>query len=157
MKWANVGMKNDASRLAGPKVAKSLRFVKTAVKWSTANRAMPVPLLKPLSLWCFVMAAKQTNMGTLRLPCWDRFIKNSKWLIWFKNAFHMCVWVTQSCLTLSVPMDCSPPGSYVHGILQARIVEWVAISFSRGSSRPRDWIWVSCTAGRSFTVWATSF
>ena len=40
-------------------------------------------------------------------------------------------------------MDCSPPGSCVHGILQARILEWVAISFSRGSSWPRDWIWVS--------------
>ena len=46
--------------------------------------------------------------------------------------------VTQSCLTLCDPMDCSPPGSSVHGILQARILEWVAISYFRGSSRPRD-------------------
>ena len=46
--------------------------------------------------------------------------------------------VTQSCPTLCDPMDCSLPGSSVHGILQARILEWVAISFSRGSSRPRD-------------------
>ena len=45
-------------------------------------------------------------------------------------------------------MDCSPPGSSVHGILQARIQEWVAISFSRGSSRIWDRTWVSCTAGR---------
>ena len=45
---------------------------------------------------------------------------------------------TQSCLTLCDPMDCSPAGSSVHGILQARILEWVAISFSRGSSRPRN-------------------
>ena len=43
----------------------------------------------------------------------------------------------QSCLTLCNPMNCSPPGSSVHGILQARILEWVAISFSRGSSQPR--------------------
>ena len=42
-----------------------------------------------------------------------------------------------------------------HGILQARILAWVAISFSRGSSQPRDWTWVSCIAGRFFTVWAT--
>ena len=42
--------------------------------------------------------------------------------------------VIQSCLTLCDPMDCSPPGSSVHGIPQARILEWVAISFSRGSS-----------------------
>ena len=47
--------------------------------------------------------------------------------------------VTQSCLTLCDPVDCSPPGSSVHGILQARILEWVAISFSRGSFQPRDW------------------
>ena len=45
------------------------------------------------------------------------------------------VLAAQSCLTLRDPMDCSPPGSSVHGILQARILEWVAISFSRGSSR----------------------
>ena len=44
----------------------------------------------------------------------------------------------QSCLTLMDPMDCSPPGSSVYGILQARTVEWIAISFSRGSLQPRD-------------------
>ena len=52
--------------------------------------------------------------------------------------------VAQSCLTLCDPMDCSPPGSSVQGILQARTVEWVTISFSRGSSFPRDQTWVSC-------------
>ena len=51
----------------------------------------------------------------------------------FIISFHGCL-VTQLCLTLCDPMDCSPPGSSVHGILQARIVEWVAISSSRGSS-----------------------
>ena len=49
------------------------------------------------------------------------------------------------------PMDCSPPGSSVHGILQARILEWVAISFSRGSSQHRDQTWVLCIAGRFFS------
>ena len=63
--------------------------------------------------------------------------------------------VAQSCLTLCNPMDCSPPGSSVHGILQARILEWAANPFSRGSSRPRDWTCVSCIAGRFFTIWAT--
>ena len=53
------------------------------------------------------------------------------------------------------PMDCSPPGSSVHGIFQARVLEWVAFSSSRRSSQPRDWIWVSCFGGRRFTVWAT--
>ena len=47
------------------------------------------------------------------------------------------------------------PGSFVHGILQARILEWVTISSSRVSFQPRDWTWVSCTAGRLFTNWAT--
>ena len=62
--------------------------------------------------------------------------------------------VAQLCLTLCNPMDCSPPGSSVHEIFQARILEWVAIYFSRGSSQPRDRTWVSCTAGRFFTDWA---
>ena len=72
------------------------------------------------------------------------------------KAYHMmCVCeVAQSCLTLCAPMDCSPPGSSVHGILQARILEYAAISFSRGSSQPRDWTRVSCIVGRCFTVWA---
>jgi len=53
------------------------------------------------------------------------------------------------------PVDCSPPGSSVHGILQARILERVAISFSRGSSRPRDRTQVSHLAGRCFNLWTT--
>ena len=63
--------------------------------------------------------------------------------------------VAQSCPTLCDPMDCSLPGFSVHGIFQARILEWAAISFSRGSSRPRDQTQVSRTVGRHFTVWAT--
>ena len=62
---------------------------------------------------------------------------------------------SQLCLTLRNPMDCSPPGSSVHGIFQARVLEWVAVSFSRGSSQPRDWTWVSHIIGRCFTIWAT--
>ena len=62
--------------------------------------------------------------------------------------------VTQSCLPLWVPMDCSPPGSSVHGILQARILERTAIPF-RGPSWLRDRTRVSSIAGRFFTIWAT--
>ena len=58
-------------------------------------------------------------------------------------------------LTLCDPMDCSLPGSSVYGIFQARILEWVAISFSRRSSQPRDWNRVSRIVGRRFTTWAT--
>ena len=56
------------------------------------------------------------------------------------------VLVVQSYLTLCDPTDCSPSGSSVPGILQARILEWVAMPFSKGSSRPRDQTWVSCIA-----------
>ena len=68
---------------------------------------------------------------------------------------YMKVLVALSCATLCNPMDYSPPGSSVHGTLHARILEWVAISFSKGSSKPRDRTQVSCTAGRLFTIWAT--
>ena len=63
--------------------------------------------------------------------------------------------VAQSCPTLCDPMDCSRPGSSVHGIFQARILKWVAIPFSRESSQPRDRTWVSHIVGRCFTIWAT--
>ena len=84
--------------------------------------------------------------------------------LWFCR-FRASVWDdekflemnAQSCMTLCDPMDCSPPGSSVHGILQARILEWVAISFSRGSSLTRDRTQVSRVAGRLFTVWATIY
>ena len=63
--------------------------------------------------------------------------------------------VAQSCPTLCNPMGCSLPRSSIHGIFQARVLEWIAISFSRGSSRPRDRTRVSCIVGRRFTIWAT--
>ena len=63
--------------------------------------------------------------------------------------------VAQSCPTLCDPMDCSLPGSSVHGIFQARVLEWIAISFSSGSSRPRDGTQVSRIVDSRFTVWAT--
>ena len=78
----------------------------------------------------------------------------SKW----KDSLHS--WtkvkglVAQSCSTLCKPMDCSLPGSSVHGILQAQILEWVAMPSSRGSSQPRDQTQVSHISGRFFTVWA---
>ena len=62
--------------------------------------------------------------------------------------------VAQSCWTLCDPVDCSLPGSSIHGTFQARVLEWGAISFSRGSSQPRDRTRVSCPAGRFFTDWA---
>ena len=70
-------------------------------------------------------------------------------------SVSLCVCVTQLCPTLCNPVDCSLPGFSVHGILQARTLEWVAVYFSRGFSKPRDWTQVSCLAGRLFTISAT--
>ena len=72
----------------------------------------------------------------------------------YTNSYYVCVLVAQSDPTLCDPKDCSPPGSSVCGILLARILEWVATPSSRGSSQPKDGTWVSCIAGRCFTVWA---
>ena len=85
------------------------------------------------------------------VSCTDRMILCHWWhlgsptLLWAKSL--------QSCVTLGNSMDCSLLGSSVQGIIQARILEWVAIPFSRGSSWPRHWIQVSCIAGRFFTIW----
>ena len=73
-------------------------------------------------------------------------------------CFYPCPYscsIAQSCLTLCYPMDCSPPGSSVHEILQARILEWVVILFSRGSFQPRDWTSVSCIDKWILYHWAT--
>ena len=77
-------------------------------------------------------------------------IKSSTFMSRNSGGIHVLVKVTRSCLTLWNPMDYT-----VHGILQARILEWVAFSFSRGSSQPRGWIQVSHIAGRFFNIWAT--
>ena len=83
--------------------------------------------------------------------------------LWWKGHLFLCLSsrrsyvceFAQSCPTLCNSMDCSLPGSSIHGIFQARVLEWVAISFSRGSSLPRDQTWVSRIVGRLFTVWVT--
>ena len=103
-------------------------------KCRTKSIAYPFPILGTLDgsvpLWA--------------LPLWE-----------FSPFLTACGLIAKSCPTLFDLMDHSPSGSSVHGISQARILKWVAISFSRGSSQPRDRIQVSCIAGRLFTVWAT--
>ena len=68
------------------------------------------------------------------------------------RLWKLKVLVTQSCPTLCNPRVCNPPASSVHGLLQARILEWIAIAFSRVSSQPRGQTQVSCTARKVFTV-----
>ena len=104
----------------------------------------------------------------------SKYVDNTELVsLWLWNIFHdmeqsttnlssqwclccavLCL-VTQLCLTYCNPMDCSLPGSSVHGILQATKLEWVAVPSSRASSQPRDWIQVYCIASGFFTVWAT--
>ena len=84
--------------------------------------------------------------------------KNCKYVKWWmltKLESEVKVLVAQSWPNLCNPMDYSLPGSSVHGILQGRILECVATTFSRGSSWPRNWTYVSCIAGRVSTIWAT--
>ena len=77
------------------------------------------------------------------------------WLATQLSITHVTGVCAQSCPTLSNPTDCSPPGSSVHGILQARILEWAAMPFSRGSSWPRDLTHISCFGRRILYHWAT--
>ena len=85
-----------------------------------------------------------------QIPIHSEMPVQLKWIIF------VCVClVTQSCPTLFDPLDCSLLGSFVHGILQVRILEGAVIPFSRGSSQPRDRTQISYIAGRFFTKWAT--
>ena len=97
--------------------------------------------------------------GDLPDPGWNLGFLHCGQILYYwatKGAlFNGWVKIAQSCPTLCDPVDCSLPVSLVYGILQARVLEWVAISFSRGSSRPGDQTRVSRIAGRRFTVWAT--
>ena len=81
------------------------------------------------------------------LFCWSLFLSLGKYY-----AVLIVVLLTKSCLTLCDPRDCTLPGSSVHGILQARVLEWVTISFSRGPSQPRDRTHVPLLAGGFFTT-----
>ena len=78
------------------------------------------------------------------------FSSFQKW----KRSYFCCL-VTKLCLTLSDPMDYSLTRSFVHGISQARILQWVAISFSRGSSQPRNWTHISYNGRQMLYLWAT--
>ena len=112
-----------------------------------------------LLLWaCGIYFSDQGwDLGPL---CWEHRVLATgtawKFQDWaFPPAFGVVkveALVAQSCLTLCSPMAYSPPGSFIRRSLQARILEWVAMSFSRGSSHSGDRTWVSCFAGRVFTV-----
>ena len=83
------------------------------------------------------------------------FLVSQTNISWREGWSEVQVLALQPCLTLCNPVDYSRPGSSVHGVLQAKILEWVAIPFSKGSSAPKDRTQVSCMAGRFLTIWDT--
>ena len=93
------------------------------------------------------------HCNNLLFPLLSTFLRPSHYLSLSVSSFVYRV--TQSCPTRLDPVDCILLGSSDHGILQVRKLEGVAFPFSRGSSQPRDQIWVSCIAGGFFTIWAT--
>ena len=116
------------------------------VAWNRWMRRVIISPLVPLS-W----AKKQLLTPENNMP--NKYYPSVRVATLDKNCLHLllCLVAVESC----DPMDCSPPGSSVHGILQAGILQWVAMPSSRGSSRPRDRTQVSHIAGGFFTVWAT--
>ena len=102
----------------------------------------------PLAVDVLQVSKLQAKTLPFLAPMWSSYLK----------LVCLCARSLQSCLTLSNTMGCSPPGSSVHGILQARVLEWVAMPSSRGSSLPRDGIWISyssCIGRRFFTTSTT--
>ena len=97
----------------------------------------------------------ETRTGNLKFCKHTLIANNQRQYAVPLSLSSVCVLVAQLCLTVCNPMNCSPPASSVHGILQARILKWVASPFSRGSSQPRDWTWVFHTADIFFTIWTT--
>jgi len=106
-----------------------------------------------LAVYPFIRSFASGWTAAGQLPEWPLPAVN--WFLFARTTLErwLCSCsVAQLCPTLGDPRDCSPPASSLHGIFQARTLEWVAISFSRGSSPPRDWTCVSCLAGRFFTT-----
>ena len=99
----------------------------------------------------FFSPSKSPHPSSLSIHfCFFSDLHRQAWFLFYKRLILLHLYL--SCLTLWDPMDCSLPGSSVHGILQARKWEWAAILFFRGFSWRRDW---NCFVGRSFTVWST--
>ena len=127
----------------------------TCLNWDLAQ-----PINKQIQ-WFFFKRKKAKSNGVIVkglniIICSKISLLQNLWylLIYRFKKVHRCS-VTNSCLTLCHPLDCRPPGCSVHGISQAKILEWIAISYSRESSHPRDWTHVSCIGRWVLQHWAT--
>ena len=121
--------------------------------WNFLNVSLKESLLIPFAPWLEPRWSSWTMDSTLSNQD-SKIGGECSWGLPQDNRSLHFVLVAQSCLTLCNLTDCSPPGSSVYGIVQARILEWVAIPLSRGPSPPRDRTHVPCIAGRFFTFWA---
>ena len=115
----------------------------------------------PTWIWLDITTQRLPLFPIIKIPrerFWTEMVKLTlawRWRGWTKPSEVKWSEFARSCLTLCDPMNCRLPGSSVCGIFQARVLEWVVISFSRGSSWPRDRTRVSQIAGRCFTIWTT--
>ena len=110
-----------------------------------------VAMIPPTQCVVFTLEGSKQTGGLRNAPCFSHaVIRVPLYYLLVTAHFGIVVLVAQSCLTRCDPMDRSPRGPSVHGISQAGILEWVAISFSRESSRPRDQTCISCIEGRFF-------
>ena len=109
---------------------------------STTVALRPAASASPWNLWDVLISGPISDLLNETLWGWDPVISvltgPPAWF-WCTLGFVLHAQLFQSCPTLCNPMDCSLPSSPVHGVLQARILEWVAISFSKGSSSPKEW------------------
>jgi len=132
-------------------------FITSMFCWQNSVSLRAVSFCTPRPYLCVIPDSAWLPIFAFQPP----IIKRTSFLVLVLGVVDlhvkMCVKVlfTQSCLTLCDPMDYSPPGSFFHGVLQAGILEWVAIPFSRQCSWPMDWTWISFIADSFFTIWAT--
>ena len=125
---------------------------------TSMDTASPIIFLQPADL--IEGQGQMEGKSDMKNKLLLQLVSSLLWVLYGLN--HLPKWsevkwseFAQLCLTLCDPMDCSLSGFSVYGIFQAKVLEWVAISFSRGSSWPRDRTQVSHIAGRCFTLWGT--
>ena len=135
-------------------ISASFHSFALVVMWVTEHLSLRMPCYLFVFLDCLMILKATLGLNFFFFLLLTLHFSVAKLWFWTYVLISMCVClVSQSCLTLCDPMVCSPPGSSVHGIFQARILEWVAMPFSRESSQPRDQIQVSHTADRFFIIW----
>ena len=151
--WSNLTAAAAARMAKQNGIRTPILFLSERLPWSSLHilpccsphcLASHMPCLSYLALGFWRAWTTSQFVESYTMVCWHK--ANCTW--WMDQSMHVCV---QSCLTLCDLMDCNPPGSSVHGILQARILEWVAMPFSQGSSQSKIKPTFPVLAGEFFT------